>query len=1626
MPADVTVECSAIPAVASPIEASDNCDTDVTVTFTSNTTPGSCTDEYTITRTWVATDNCGNAITHTQTITVEDNTAPTWDQTMPADVTVECDAIPGLASPIEASDNCDTDVTITFTSNTTPGSCTDEYTITRTWVATDNCGNAITHTQTITVEDNTAPTWDQTMPADVTVECDAIPGVASPIEASDNCDTDVTITFTSNTTPGACTDEYSITRTWVATDNCGNATTYTQTITVEDTTDPTLTCPAGLTAQCSISEQPAYADYAAFASAGGSSSDNCGVNTASFAFVDDVSDNGSCPEIVTRTYVIEDNCGNTATCTQTITIDDTIEPNLVVPGTPCSSLNSSGQNLCLEDAENFDPTNLYASVRALYEDNCTPNANLVLDVETNEDGPNSDCFWLFFYDFTITDACGNEANCRVTYSGGNGDAPVLIDPAEDCSSLDISGVNECLLEANSFDGADLEADVAALYESACGDPTGIVAELIAVTPDPSNDDCSWTYTYTYEVTDDCDNTTSCTVVRSGGDTDSPVITGTMAPLDVPGCTAGSAPSPVTTVADLENFGVVVTDNCADDANMTVDASDSQSGSCPIVITRTYTVTDECTNSASVTQTITISAPPVSLICPVDETYLACQTQGAVDANFADWLSTVSVSGGCNVTLTNNSTGAPAACGGSVTVIFTVTSDCEAPVTCSATYTVPTPPALSIACPSAVVEASCQDQASINTAFTVWLGTVSAVGACDNNTVTNNNTGAPDACGGSVTVTFTATDNTCGLTSSCMATFTVTAAPDITITGVADFTTDECQTQQDVNTAFNLWLDGFSFSGGCNGVGINDLPITGNCADAATLNSNSQCYALTWASGPPVNAMDLEVTDGVNTFAWWAGTGNPGDPAEYRNVLFNGNCSQTYQPWSGTLNIQDVSDPMNPVDVCTYDSNGSFENAGGYTGPDRCGGSTTVTYTVTSDCETTSATATFTVPSAPAVTITCPSDLTTPLNRTQAEIQTLYNNWLASVTTSGGCAPVNAVPTANGPVPDRCIGGSVDVVFTATDNCGQTTSCEATFTVPPTDLTAQVSGAQTVCQGTPIQLLSNRMGGRSPYTNLWTVSGGTGTFSPSNGTNTTFTPTSTGLMTITYSVTDAAGCTATSTIQIFVPANCEAEFIIDDPCVCNNDAQVNADNGTFMELVIVRGPNGAVLPAGQNWEVTEITGAYAADANEESVPGPQGAPLGVGQNLFYCGNPMGCTVYNAPSGLQLTAPFGSYYLAFAHVDHEGYLINVEGPNAVGDPTNSDLSVSNVCFYPVLSAVSNTVACDTDGTFPITAFPQETFQPGQPPRFRGDATFVGGFPPYNYNPAVPTYIADNQDGTATFDPAVAGFGTHTISYSFLGDLVPNSSSPGCWSAIEFDIEVKATLTLTADVTNSTCSGGNDGSIDLIVVSSADGDPDFDETLYSYTWSNGATTQDLTGLASGNYSVTVTHPDACTESISFFVGEGNDTEDPVITCPGSPADPIPTTFGLCGYTVNGTEFDPTSVSDNCEFSISHNFGGWAIETSLAGATLPVGETIIIWTVTDASGNTATCDITINVEDQDFPTWVICPQGEEFEVDLWVNNCQGSIIWPIPVAEDNCPGVVVNRTDSEPIQLGQPASPR
>lgn len=188
LPANLSIECSdPIPAAAT-LTATDFVDGSVPVTFGEVETPGLCPQEKTITRTWTATDACGNSVQHTQTITVTDNTPPTLNGLPNSPLTLECDQPLPAVPTVTASDLCDLSVSVSFNSTTEPGSCPQEYTLYRTWTATDDCGNTATFTQTITVTDNTAPVFNQNpLPQNITVACSAIP-MPEMLDGTDNCD----------------------------------------------------------------------------------------------------------------------------------------------------------------------------------------------------------------------------------------------------------------------------------------------------------------------------------------------------------------------------------------------------------------------------------------------------------------------------------------------------------------------------------------------------------------------------------------------------------------------------------------------------------------------------------------------------------------------------------------------------------------------------------------------------------------------------------------------------------------------------------------------------------------------------------------------------------------------------------------------------------------------------------------------------------------------------------------------------------------------------------------------------------------------------------------------------------------------------------------------------------------------------------------------------------------------------------------------------------------------------------------------------------------------------------------------------------------------------------------------
>jgi len=390
-PPDITILCTAstAPANTGTATATDNCDLSPTMTFTDVTTSGGCPQAYTITRTWKSQDHCGNFITCVQIIVVIDNLAPVL--TCPANVTIECtvSTLPASTGTGTAIDNCDATPTVTYTDVTTAGDCPQSYSIVRTWTAVDDCNNSSTCNQTIVVHDSTAPFID--CPASITVECTAstLPANTGNPTSSDNCDATPTVTYTDVTVAGACPYEYVITRTWKSQDDCGNSSTCSQVITIDDSVAPAVTCPANVTIQCTEDTLPA-------ATGSMTASDNCDANPV-VTYNDITTASPSCPQAysIARTWTAEDVCGNITTCLQNITIIDDMPPEIVCP-----------VDITILCTSSTLPDN---TGTATATDNCDPAPNVeYFDITmsvSGSDGYQVQRLW------TATDACGNSATC---------------------------------------------------------------------------------------------------------------------------------------------------------------------------------------------------------------------------------------------------------------------------------------------------------------------------------------------------------------------------------------------------------------------------------------------------------------------------------------------------------------------------------------------------------------------------------------------------------------------------------------------------------------------------------------------------------------------------------------------------------------------------------------------------------------------------------------------------------------------------------------------------------------------------------------------------------------------------------------------------------------------------------------------------------------------------------------------------------------------------------------------------------------------------------------------------------------------------------------------------------------
>nr|WP_320023639.1 HYR domain-containing protein [uncultured Draconibacterium sp.] len=245
----VTVQCTTdIPAPDPEIitDEADNCTANPLVKFVSDVSDGKTCPEL-IRRTYRVADDCGNEIFVMQTFAVDDKIAPVIngaiDETFEEgcsiiDVSAPVTTVAGLETlGLSISDNCTDKASLTVSSNdVASGTC--PLIITRTYTIADACGNETTYDQIINMVENTPPVLSGTPSVDkIDVLCDVPPDppeLYTEVTATDNCDTDVEITFEETSTQKFDNSYesviYAITRTWTATDDCGNSTSETQTI----------------------------------------------------------------------------------------------------------------------------------------------------------------------------------------------------------------------------------------------------------------------------------------------------------------------------------------------------------------------------------------------------------------------------------------------------------------------------------------------------------------------------------------------------------------------------------------------------------------------------------------------------------------------------------------------------------------------------------------------------------------------------------------------------------------------------------------------------------------------------------------------------------------------------------------------------------------------------------------------------------------------------------------------------------------------------------------------------------------------------------------------------------------------------------------------------------------------------------------------------------------------------------------------------------------------------------------------------------------------------------------------------------------------------------------------------
>ena len=491
-----------------------------------------------------------------------------------------------------------------------PGNCCPKKSdIVRTWSVTDNLGNSTSCVQRISIVDTLPPVISGATNQTFVLDCSEADPSMPTVTALDACDGNVPVTFTGETNANLCTVEKIYT--WIAKDECGNMSGVQWRIIKSDMTPPVITCPADVAVQC-MSDAPG-ADLA-----GVQSSDNCGATSVSVIATNLV---GSlpCNGAIEYVYQAIDECGNSATCTQVVTVADMTDPVIVCPG-PVSVE-------CMGDVPAPDVSLVQAT------DNCgSATVEFVGDVPSG-----TQCPMVITRTYRAVDACGNDVTCTQLITVNDVTPPVVTCPRlndvsanDDCEAL----IPNVVPLVNASDNC--SSNLAISQSPVAGTVVGLGTHIITVT-----------------VLDECGNPASCDVTLTVGDDKPPVLVcpSVLPPIDADVNCEGMVPN-------ITNL-VSVTDNCSGSASITVTQSPVAGTTLPVGShTITVTAVDAAGNQSvcAVTQVIVDPATAslgdyvwndrnVNGVQDAGEPFIDNVTVNLLDANGDFLRTTVTANGG---------------------------------------------------------------------------------------------------------------------------------------------------------------------------------------------------------------------------------------------------------------------------------------------------------------------------------------------------------------------------------------------------------------------------------------------------------------------------------------------------------------------------------------------------------------------------------------------------------------------------------------------------------------------------------------------------------------------------------------------------------------------------------------------------------------------------------------------------------------------------------------------------------------------------------------------------------------------------------------------------------------------